>query len=90
MRADVLDAPPWARPRTLRGLDGMVHTAAVVGPGPALADPARATEVNVLGTQRVLDLARERGLRVTYLSTATLYGTRPDLRPLARTPRRTR
>jgi nucleoside-diphosphate-sugar epimerase len=82
VRADVLDSAALSAAADLHGLDGVVHTAAVVGPGPALADPARATAVNVLGTQRVLDLARERGLRVTYLSTATLYGTRPDLRPL--------
>jgi nucleoside-diphosphate-sugar epimerase len=83
VRADVLDAARLGAAADVPGLEGIVHTAAVVGPGPALADPARATSVNVLGTQRVLDLARERGLRLTYLSTATLYGTRPDLRPLA-------
>ena len=83
VRADVLDAARLGAAADVPGLEGIVHTAAVVGPGPALADPARATAVNVLGTQRVLDLARERGLRLTYLSTATLYGTRPDLLPLA-------
>ena len=82
VRADVLDAARLGAAADVPGLEGIVHTAAVVGPGPALADPARATAVNVLGTQRVLDLARERGLRLTYLSTATLYGTRPDLLPL--------
>jgi nucleoside-diphosphate-sugar epimerase len=82
VRADVLDGAALDAAAALPGLDGVVHTAAVVGAGPALADPARATAVNVLGTQRVLDLARKRGLRVTYLSTATLYGTRPDLAPL--------
>jgi nucleoside-diphosphate-sugar epimerase len=83
VRADVLDAAALAGAADVPGLEGIVHTAAVVGPGPARADPARATAVNVLGTQRVLDLVRERGLRLTYLSTATLYGTRPDLERLS-------
>lgn len=60
----------------------VVHCAAVVGPVPAKADPARAVEVNVGGTGNVLELARARGLPVVNLSTATLYGHRPGLEPL--------
>lgn len=60
----------------------VIHCAAVVGPVPANADPARAVEVNVGGTSNVLELARARGLPVVNLSTATLYGHRPGLEAL--------
>lgn len=63
----------------------VVHCAAVVGPVPAKADPARAVEVNVGGTSNVLELARARALPVVNLSTATLYGHRPSLEPLDET-----
>ncbi|HEV2125530.1 MAG TPA: NAD(P)-dependent oxidoreductase, partial [Chloroflexota bacterium] len=79
---DVLDIDQIRAAVDQCNADGIVHTAAVVGPVPARADPQRAVAVNVLGTQNVLEVGRERGLRVTYLSTATLYGTRPDLQPL--------
>ena len=64
------------------GQDVVVHCAAVVGPGPAKADPRLAVRVNVTGTANVVEAARQHGVRVVYLSTATLYGNRPDLRPL--------
>jgi UDP-glucuronate 4-epimerase len=79
---DVLDQGGVRSALKATGAASVVHTAAVVGPAPARADPTRATAVNVLGTQSVLEAARQLGLRVTYLSTATLYGTRPDLHPL--------
>lgn len=81
-RCDVLSPDQLTAALDSSRAGGIVHTAAVVGPGPARADPTRATAVNVLGTQHVLEAARQCGLRVTYLSTATLYGTRPDLQPL--------
>ena len=60
----------------------VVHCAAVVGPVPAREDPLRAIEVNVHGTANIVEAARRHGKRVIYLSTATLYGMRADLKPL--------
>jgi UDP-glucose 4-epimerase len=62
--------------------DVVIHCAAVVGPIATRQQPRRAVDVNVGGTSRVLEAARDTGARVILLSTATLYGTRPDLAPL--------
>jgi nucleoside-diphosphate-sugar epimerase len=62
--------------------DVVIHCAAVVGPVATKKQPQRAVDVNVGGTSRVLEAARDGGARVILLSTATLYGTRPDLLPL--------
>jgi len=67
------------------GVDAIVHCAAIVGPKPANADPALATEVNVTGTLAVLEAARATSTPVVNLSTATLYGNRPDTAPLDET-----
>jgi nucleoside-diphosphate-sugar epimerase len=79
--ADVCDPAQVTAAVAASGAAGIIHTAAVVGPAAALADPLETTRVNVMGTQAVLEAARRGALRVTYLSTATLYGRRPDLRP---------
>ena len=63
--------------------DAIVHCAAVVGPRPAKQNPRAAAEVNVLGMASVLEASRALGLPVVHLSTATLYGNRPDLRPIS-------
>mgnify|MGYP006091920895 CR=1 FL=1 len=63
-------------------VDVVVHCASVVGPVPARENPIKAVDVNVMGTAHVVEAARRHGKRVVYLSTATLYGTRPDLKPL--------
>ena len=47
------------------------------------AAPARTVRINVDGTLAVLEVARARGLRLVYVSTATLYGMHPDLHPLS-------
>lgn len=64
------------------GVDAVVHFAAIVGPAPAVADAFRATRVNVIGSQNVFDAAASRGIPVLNMSTATLYGRRPDLATL--------
>jgi nucleoside-diphosphate-sugar epimerase len=67
--------------------DGIVHAAGIVGPANSLVDPRRNVDVNVRCTQVLLDGAVTVGARLTFLSTATLYGTRPDLLPLPETER---
>jgi len=66
-------------------VDAVIHAAAIVGPAPAKADPVAAVRTNVTGTQNVLEAARRHRLAVVALSTATLYGHRPDLGPLDET-----
>jgi nucleoside-diphosphate-sugar epimerase len=78
VKGDIL-APGFIRPLVT---DTVIHCAAVVGPIATRKQPQRAVDVNVGGTSRILEAARETGARVILLSTATLYGTRPDLEPL--------
>jgi UDP-glucuronate 4-epimerase len=77
---DVLDGKAVAD--RVAEADVVVHCASVVGPVPARENPIKAVDVNVMGTAHVVEAARRHGKRVVYLSTATLYGTRPDLKPL--------
>ncbi|MEJ1159168.1 NAD-dependent epimerase/dehydratase family protein [Prosthecomicrobium sp. N25] len=63
----------------------IVHCAAVVGPVRARADPLATLAVNVDGTANLLEAAHAAGARLVNVSTATLYGNRPDLAPLAET-----
>jgi nucleoside-diphosphate-sugar epimerase len=64
------------------GPDGIVHAGGVVGPEAATADAPLAVQVNVVGTQNLLEYAKHHKARFTFLSTATLYGTDPELRLL--------
>lgn len=77
---DILDADAVAR--AAEGCDAVIHCAALVGPDAGRADPVRAVDVNVRGTALLLDRARHTGFRLINMSTATLYGNQPDLRPL--------
>jgi len=63
-------------------IEGIVHTAAVIGQGEGAASPDWMLDINVGGTVNVLEAARAHGLRVVYISTATLYGQHPDLHTL--------
>ena len=62
--------------------DGIVHAGGIVGPEAATANPRLAVQVNVLGTQNLLEYAKDHETRFTFLSTATIYGTDPQLRLL--------
>lgn len=64
-------------------IEAIVHTAAVIGQGDGAAQPDWMLDINLGGTVAVLEAARAHGLRVVYISTATLYGQHPDLHPLS-------
>ncbi len=74
-------------------LAGIIHLAAVAGVRPSLVDPARYLRINVLGTQHLLDFARQQGIqRFVFASSSSVYGTNPrlpwreqdlDLRPIS-------
>lgn len=65
------------------GCTAVVHCAAVVGPVRARTDPQLTLAVNVNGTANLLEAAHANGARLINVSTATLYGNRPDLAPLS-------
>ncbi|NJL99817.1 MAG: NAD-dependent epimerase/dehydratase family protein [Synechococcaceae cyanobacterium SM2_3_2] len=91
IQADIRD--PQALASIPESLTGIVHLAALAGVRPSLADPARYLAVNVLGTQTLLEMARQRNIRrFVFGSSSSVYGTNPhlpwsekdtDLRPIS-------
>ena len=80
---DVRDAD--ACRRHAEGVRAIVHCAAVVGPARSRVDPQVTLAVNVNGTANLLEAAHANGARLVNVSTATLYGNRPDMQPLHET-----
>lgn len=82
VEVDLLDRNRVATVVDEVGAEAIVHAAAVIGQDDGAANPIAMYRVNVDGTMSILEAARSRGLRMVYVSTATLYGIHPDLRPL--------
>jgi UDP-glucuronate 4-epimerase len=58
--------------------DTIVHLAAKAGVRPSIEDPIAYQEVNVRGTQNLLELARERGItQFVFASSSSVYGVNP-------------
>lgn len=58
--------------------DAIIHLAAKVGVNPSLKDPAIYTQVNVNGTQNMLELAREfHCKKFIFVSSSSVYGVNP-------------
>jgi UDP-glucuronate 4-epimerase len=77
VEADLRDA---ARLRVvlIDDYDCVVHLAARAGVRPSIADPVGYQQVNVEGTQNMLELARERGIRqFVFASSSSVYGINP-------------
>lgn len=73
---DVRDRDAIVRAMAAHAADRLIHAAAVTaGPARDAADPGGIAEINLLGTIRALEAARERGLgRVVYVGTGAVYG----------------
>lgn len=68
-KGDIRDAELWD------GFDAVIHLAAIANDPSAELDPTLAWEVNVLGTLRMLQLARRQGAsRFIYASSGSVYG----------------
>lgn len=60
--------------------DVIVHLAAKAGVRPSIQDPVTYQEVNVAGTQNVLEFAKERGIKqFVFASSASVYGVNPNV-----------
>ena len=60
--------------------DVIVHLAAKAGVRPSLHDPVGYYEVNVRGTQNLLEIAKEKGItRFVFASSSSVYGMNPNL-----------
>lgn len=57
--------------------DIVVHSAAVVNTDKCQADPTRAIEVNLLGTQYILNICRQLKKKLVYFSTTATYDPDP-------------
>ncbi|MCW5553479.1 MAG: GDP-mannose 4,6-dehydratase [Verrucomicrobiae bacterium] len=77
VRADIRDAAALRA-----GLDGaydlIVHLAAKAGVRPSIENPTAYQQVNVGGTQNLLEFAREQGIRqFVFASSSSVYGVNP-------------
>jgi UDP-glucuronate 4-epimerase len=62
------------------GYDVIVHLAARAGVRPSLEDPVGYQQVNVMGTQHLLELAKAWGTRqFVFASSSSVYGVDPDV-----------
>ena len=60
--------------------DVIVHLAAKAGVRPSIADPIAYQEVNVAGTQNMLEVARENDIKqFVFASSSSVYGKNPDV-----------
>jgi UDP-glucuronate 4-epimerase len=79
VEADVRDAGILHR-QLLHKYDAIVHLAAKAGVRPSIADPGVYQDVNVRGTQNMLEFARERGISpFIFASSSSVYGVSPDV-----------
>ena len=75
LEGDIRDASALARWGEGIPPDALIHLAAKAGVRPSLADPAGYADVNVLGTIRMLEWARDRRVpKVLFASSSSVYG----------------
>jgi dTDP-glucose 4,6-dehydratase len=60
--------------KTVRDVDMVVHAAANIHVDESIAEPSKYYEVNVLGTNNVLDLCTKRKIPMLYISSCEVYG----------------
>lgn len=79
IEADILDMITLRE--SLNGsYDVIVHLAAKAGVRPSIQDPIGYQEVNVRGTQNLLELAREWGVKqFVFASSSSVYGVNPNV-----------
>jgi UDP-glucuronate 4-epimerase len=73
IEGDIRD--PEAVQRAMQGVDGVIHLAALAGVRPSIERPAEYWDVNLTGTQRLLDALRERpDVPFVFGSSSSVYG----------------
>jgi UDP-glucuronate 4-epimerase len=77
IEADLRDAAGLETALTAE-FDAIIHLAARAGVRPSIEDPITYQEVNVRGTQNLLELARHKGIRqFVFASSSSVYGVNP-------------
>ncbi|MGE3173737.1 MAG: SDR family NAD(P)-dependent oxidoreductase [Planctomycetota bacterium] len=72
LEGDIRDAEHCRR--AVRGCDTIVHLAALAGVRPSIQDPVRYMDVNVTGTQLLLEQVEDPDVRVVFGSSSSVYG----------------
>lgn len=72
LQGDIRDAA--ACREAVRGIDGIVHLAALAGVRPSIQDPVRYMDVNVTGTQVLLQALDSRQVPFVFGSSSSVYG----------------
>ncbi len=68
------------RIRARHDYDVIVHLAAKAGVRPSIQDPAAYARVNILGTENLLELAKERHVeQFVFASSSSVYGLNPNV-----------
>jgi nucleoside-diphosphate-sugar epimerase len=78
IQGDIRDRAALAA--AMEGVTHVAHLAALVSVPISMADPLTTHEVNVTGTENVLDAMRQKGVvRIVYATSAAVYGDEPSL-----------
>src|SRR5262245_30692998 len=78
IHADLAETPDLGQ--FVKGVDYVIHQAAIPSVPKSMIDPAKSHQANVNGTLRLLIACREAGVkRVVYASSSSLYGDSPTL-----------
>jgi len=66
--------------QAVKGVDVILHEAALPSVPRSIKDPITTNEVNVVGTLNILEAAKDSGVkRVVYASSSSVYGDNPEL-----------
>lgn len=69
------------------GVDYILHQAGLISAAASLQEPTKTTQVNIHGTQTVLEAARHHKVkRIVFASSSAIYGNSPDLPYTEQTP----
>jgi nucleoside-diphosphate-sugar epimerase len=78
IETDISNSPNLAQ--ILKGVDFVIHQAAIPSVPKSIIDPVKSHQANVNGTLQLLIAARDAGVkRVVYASSSSLYGDSPTL-----------
>ncbi len=80
VEADIRDLPGLEQGLAGLAFDAICHLAARAGVRPSIQDPVACQEVNVLGTQNLLEIGRKKGVKqFVFASSSSVYGVNPKV-----------
>lgn len=79
--ADITDSGSLSK--ALEGVDAVIHLAAIVGEGPCNLNKELTVKVNYMATRNLATMCEERGIKLLFASTASVYGIKHTKDPLS-------